>query len=84
MLSENIDGNKTYLAAKKVFLGNTKLVKAISTESVLKCTHLEKAHLILAREKTTENDGISSIKVGHKLTGHLTQLKLIRTTMTKK
>ena len=77
-------GLEGYYNAKKVFLGNTKLVKAISTESVLKCTHLEKAHLILAREKTTENDGISSIKVGHKLTGHLTQLKLIRTIMTKK
>ena len=77
-------GLEGYYNAKKVFLGNTKLVKAISTENVLKCTHLEKAHLILAREKTTENDGISSIKVGHKLTGHLTQLKLIRTIMTKK
>ena len=77
-------GLEGYYNAKKVFWGNTKLVKAISTESVLKCTHLEKSHLILAREKTTENDGISSIKVGHKLTGHLTQLKLIRAIMTKK
>ena len=77
-------GLEGYYNAKKGFSGNTKLVKAISTESVLKCTHLEKSHLILAREKTTENDWISSIKVGHKLTGHLTQLILIRTIMTKK
>ena len=77
-------GLEGYYNAKKGFSGNTKLVKAISTESVLKCTHLEKSHLILAREKTTENDWISSIKVGDKFTGHLTQLKLIRTIMTKK
>ena len=77
-------GLEGYYNAKKGFLGEyeRKLVKAISTERVLYCTHLEKSHLILAREKTTKNDWISSIKVGHKLTRHLTQLKLIRTIMT--
>ena len=43
--------------------------------SVLESSYLEKSHLFFTGKKTAKNNRIFGIKVGHKLTRHLIQLK---------